>query len=78
MKAKTALPVRILIPVANPTTAEELVRIGAAILDPRHGELSALGRFVRRVGALGYALSRPRPEDPIPTALVIKSKNLKS
>ena len=43
MKAKSPLPTRILIPVANPTTAEELVRIGAAILDPRHGELSALG-----------------------------------
>ena len=43
MKAKSALPARILIPVANPTTAEELVRIGAAILDPRAGELSALG-----------------------------------
>jgi len=40
--------------------------------------LSALGLFVLLVGALGYALSRPRPEDPIPTALVIKSKNLKS
>jgi glucosyl-3-phosphoglycerate synthase len=37
------LPVRILIPVANPGTAEELIRLGAAMLDPRSGELSALG-----------------------------------
>lgn len=37
------LPARILIPVANPLTAEELVRIGAALADPRAGELTALG-----------------------------------
>lgn len=37
------LPARILIPVANPLTAGELIRIGAALLDPRTGELSALG-----------------------------------
>jgi glucosyl-3-phosphoglycerate synthase len=37
------LPGRILIPVANPATAEELIRIGAALLDPRSGELTALG-----------------------------------
>jgi glucosyl-3-phosphoglycerate synthase len=37
------LPARILIPVANPLTAEELIRIGAALLDPRTGELTALG-----------------------------------
>ena len=37
------LPGRILIPVANPATAEELVRLGAALLDPRAGELTALG-----------------------------------
>ena len=43
VKSKSPLPSRILIPVANPTTAEELVRIGAAIMDPRNGELSALG-----------------------------------
>ena len=43
MRGRSPLPGRILIPVANPTTAEELVRIGAAILDPRAGELSALG-----------------------------------
>jgi nucleotide-binding universal stress UspA family protein len=40
---RSPLPTRILIPVANPTTAEELVRIGAAVMDPRSGELSALG-----------------------------------
>jgi nucleotide-binding universal stress UspA family protein len=37
------LPARILIPVANPATAEELIRLGAALLDPRAGELTALG-----------------------------------
>ena len=36
------LPARILIPVANPLTAEELIRIGAALLEPRTGELSDL------------------------------------
>jgi chloride channel protein, CIC family len=39
----TPLPTRILIPVANPLTAEELVRIGASLLEPRIGELTALG-----------------------------------
>jgi nucleotide-binding universal stress UspA family protein len=37
------LPSRILIPVANPLTAEELIRIGANLLEPRTGELTALG-----------------------------------
>lgn len=37
------LPSRIVIPVANPATAEELVRLGADLLDPRTGELTALG-----------------------------------
>ena len=37
------LPARILIPVANPLTAEELIRIGASLLEPRTGELTALG-----------------------------------
>jgi hypothetical protein len=37
------MPTRILIPVANPMTAEELIRLGAAMLDKRAGELSALG-----------------------------------
>jgi nucleotide-binding universal stress UspA family protein len=40
---KTPLPVRILIPVANPATAEELIRLGADLLEPRGGELTALG-----------------------------------
>jgi len=40
---RSPLPARILIPVANPGTAEELIRLGAAMLDPRAGELSALG-----------------------------------
>ena len=39
----TPLPSRIVIPVANPLTAEELIRIGASLLDPRTGELTALG-----------------------------------
>jgi glucosyl-3-phosphoglycerate synthase len=40
---RAPLPAKILIPVANPGTAEELVRIGAALLEPRAGELDALG-----------------------------------
>lgn len=43
MSATEPLPARILIPVANPLTAEELVRIGSALLEPRVGELTALG-----------------------------------
>src|ERR687898_2956050 len=43
MPTKPPLPARILIPVANPMTAEELIRLGAAMLDRRAGELSALG-----------------------------------
>ena len=43
MTLRTPLPARILIPVANPMTAEELIRLGAAMLDQRAGELSALG-----------------------------------
>ena len=37
------LPARILIPVANPATAEELIRLGADLLEPRSGEITALG-----------------------------------
>ncbi|MEO7230578.1 MAG: universal stress protein, partial [Candidatus Limnocylindrales bacterium] len=37
------LPSKILIPVANPATAEELIRLGADLLEPRSGELTALG-----------------------------------
>jgi hypothetical protein len=36
------LPARILIPVANPATAEELIHLGADLLDQRSGELTAL------------------------------------
>jgi glucosyl-3-phosphoglycerate synthase len=43
MAPRSPLPARILIPVANPGTAEELIRLGAALLDPRAGEVSALG-----------------------------------
>ena len=43
MAPRSPLPARILIPVANPGTAEELIRLGAALLDPRAGQLSALG-----------------------------------
>jgi glucosyl-3-phosphoglycerate synthase len=43
MTSRPPLPVRILIPVANPMTAEELIRLGAAMLDRKHGEISALG-----------------------------------
>ena len=41
--SRTPLPARILIPVANPATAEELIALGAALLDKRGGELTALG-----------------------------------
>jgi nucleotide-binding universal stress UspA family protein len=37
------LPIRIVIPVANPATAEELIRLGADLLQLRGGELTALG-----------------------------------
>jgi glucosyl-3-phosphoglycerate synthase len=37
------LPARIVIPVANPATAEELIRLGADLLESRGGELTALG-----------------------------------
>ena len=43
MSPRSPLPVRILIPVANPATAEDLVRIGSDLLDPRAGEITALG-----------------------------------
>jgi glucosyl-3-phosphoglycerate synthase len=43
MTRRTPLPARILIPVANPATAEDLVRVGADLLDPRSGELTVLG-----------------------------------
>ena len=38
-----ALPSRILIPVANPETAQELVRVGAALMDRKSGSLTVLG-----------------------------------
>jgi glucosyl-3-phosphoglycerate synthase len=40
---RSPLPARILIPVANPLTAEELVRIGSSLLDRKHGTLTVLG-----------------------------------
>ena len=40
---RKALPLRILIPVANPDTAEELVRVGAALMDRKNGSLTVLG-----------------------------------
>jgi nucleotide-binding universal stress UspA family protein len=40
---RTPLPSRILIPVANPLTAEELVRLGAALMERRTGSLTVLG-----------------------------------
>ncbi|HYM82797.1 MAG TPA: glucosyl-3-phosphoglycerate synthase [Candidatus Dormibacteraeota bacterium] len=43
MSPRSPLPARVLIPVANPATAEELVRLGAAMLEPRTGSLTALG-----------------------------------
>jgi glucosyl-3-phosphoglycerate synthase len=41
--SRSPLPGRILIPVANPLTAEELIKLGSAILDKKNGELTALG-----------------------------------
>jgi nucleotide-binding universal stress UspA family protein len=41
--SRSPLPSRILIPVANPLTAEELIRLGSALLEKRTGELTALG-----------------------------------
>lgn len=44
MSDPTPLPARILIPLANPRTAGDLLRLGAALIDPQHGgELIALG-----------------------------------
>jgi glucosyl-3-phosphoglycerate synthase len=43
MSVRSALPARILIPVANPATAEELIRLGSFLLEARSGELTALG-----------------------------------
>jgi nucleotide-binding universal stress UspA family protein len=43
MTSRSPLPARILIPVANPLTAEELIRLGSALLEKRTGELTALG-----------------------------------
>ncbi len=43
MAMSMPLPTRILIPVANPATAEELIRLGSDLLEPRVGELTALG-----------------------------------
>ncbi|HEY7590582.1 MAG TPA: glucosyl-3-phosphoglycerate synthase [Candidatus Limnocylindrales bacterium] len=43
MSPHSPLPSRILIPVANPLTAEELVRLGGSLLESRTGQLTALG-----------------------------------
>jgi nucleotide-binding universal stress UspA family protein len=43
LTARSPLPARILIPVANPLTAEELIRLGASLLEKKGGELTALG-----------------------------------
>jgi len=43
MTNRQPLPSRILIPVANPSTAAELIRLGSALMDERTGELTALG-----------------------------------
>jgi len=40
---RSPLPSRILIPVANPMTAEELIRLGSALLEKRTGQMTALG-----------------------------------
>ena len=43
MTTRSPLPARVLIPLANPATAEELIRIGADLVDRRSGQLTALG-----------------------------------
>ena len=43
MTEPTPLPMRVLLPVANPATAEELVRVAASLLDRKSGTLTALG-----------------------------------
>jgi glucosyl-3-phosphoglycerate synthase len=43
MSPRSPLPARVLIPVANPLTAEELIRLGADLVDRRSGEMTALG-----------------------------------
>jgi glucosyl-3-phosphoglycerate synthase len=43
MTDRAPLPTQILIPVANPATAEELIHIAAGLLNPKQGELTALG-----------------------------------
>ncbi len=40
---RAPLPCRILIPVANPLTAQELVRLGSAVMDRKNGSLTVLG-----------------------------------
>ena len=66
MSPRSPLPARILIPVANPGTAEELIRLGAAMLDPRVRR--AVGARHRR-GAGGDAAVRGRdPRPPRPAA----------
>src|ERR1044072_5403454 len=59
------LPARIVIPVANPSTAEELVRLGADLLDPRAGELTALG-IVEVPAGMGLSQGAPRPRPARP------------
>jgi nucleotide-binding universal stress UspA family protein len=41
--SRAPLPARVLIPVANPATAQGLVRLGAALTDRRTGTLTVLG-----------------------------------
>ena len=41
--SRSPLPGRILIPVANPLTAQELVRLGASLMERRAGSLTVLG-----------------------------------
>ena len=43
MSPRAPLPGRILIPVANPLTAEELITLGGAMLDKKMGAITALG-----------------------------------
>ena len=61
MSSRAPLPSRVLIPVANPETAGELVRIGAALLDERTGRITALGIVeVPEAEALSEGATRAR------------------
>ena len=78
MTTRAPLPARILIPVANPMTAEELIRLGAAMLDPRAGELSALGIVEVPEGMPLYIDATLLYDDPTPGDNMLTESDLQS